>query len=77
MNGYLTDADLAERLGGEVTESDVARWRLQYGWPHLKVGRKVRYTEADVKRIEAMHHVEAEAPAGLPGQTALSAARSR
>lgn len=72
---YLTDADLAERLA--TTEASVIAWRQRYGWPHNKFGRQVRYSEADVKRIEAMHHVDADAPAGLPGQTALSAARSR
>jgi hypothetical protein len=75
MNDYLTDADLAERLG--ATEAQVVKLRQRYGWPHLKFGRRIRYTEADVKRIEAMHHVEAEKATGLPGQTALSAARSR
>ena len=75
MTDYLTDADLADRLG--ATEAQVVKLRQRYGWPHLKFGRRVRYTEADVKRIEQMHHVEAEAPTALPGQTRLSAARSR
>lgn len=72
---YLTDADLAERLA--TTEATVVAWRQRYGWPHLKVGRQVRYTESDVKRIEQLHHVESDAPTALPGQTKLSAARSR
>lgn len=72
---YLTDADLAELFG--EPEWKIAKWRQRYGWPHLKVGRQVRYTEADVAAIERLHRVESEAPKGLAGQTALSAARSR
>lgn len=72
---YETDATLAERFG--VPEWKVAKWRLRYGWPHMRVGRLVRYTEADVAAIERMHHVDpAPADPALPGQTALSAARS-
>lgn len=71
---YLTDADLADRLG--ATEAQVIRWRGRYGWPHLKVGRKVRYAESDVKAIEQMHRVDGDKQSGLPGQTALSARRS-
>lgn len=74
MSAYLTDADLAERLGEE--ESKVAAWRQRYGWPHMKLGRQVRYTEADVRAIEALHHVEAATVKSLPGQTARSAGRS-
>ena len=71
---YLTDADLADRFG--EPEQKIKKWRLQYGWPHLKIGRQVRYTEADVAEIEAKHRVRSERPEGLSGQTALSAARS-
>lgn len=73
---YLTDADLAEKLG--VPEKKVAEWRLRYGWPHMKVGRQVRYTLDDIAEIERRQHVAGSAPTSdaLPGQTALSAARS-
>jgi uncharacterized protein YjcR len=72
---FLTDADLAEKLG--EPEAKVVEWRRRYGWPHLKIGRQVRYTEADVRAIEALHHVGTAKSETLPGQTALSAARSR
>lgn len=72
---FLTEADLAEILG--VEEPKVSEWRRRYGWPHMKVGRQVRFTEADVRAIKSLHHVEGERPQALPGQTALSAARSR
>lgn len=72
---FLTEADLAKKLG--EPEAKVVEWRRRYNWPHLKIGRQVRYTESDLRAIEALHHVEGEKPGGLPGQTALSAARSR
>lgn len=72
---FLTEADLAATLG--ETEEKVAEWRRRYGWPHIKIGRQVRFTEADVRAITAQHHVESGKPEALPGQTALSAARSR
>lgn len=75
MSAYLTDADVAEKL--KIDEEKVPEWRRRYGWPHLKVGRIIRYTEADLRAIEAIHHVSGEKQIGLPGQTALSAARSR
>jgi excisionase family DNA binding protein len=71
---FLTEQQLAERLG--IAVDKVAEWRRRYGWPHLKIGREVRFTEADVRAIEAQHRVTSERPGGLPGQTALSAARS-
>jgi uncharacterized protein YjcR len=74
MTEFLTDADLGDMFG--VHESKVAEWRRRYAWPHVKVGREVRYTDADVRAIAAKHHVEGSKAAALPGQTALSAARS-
>lgn len=74
MTDFLTEADLAERLG--VAEIKVRKWRAQYRWPHVKIGRQVRFTESDVRAIEAMHHVTSDRPEALPGQTALSARRS-
>lgn len=74
---YFTDADLAEKLR-EPDVDKVRRWRRRYGWPHFRVGREVRYTADDLRAIERLHHVEPKAADdALPGQTALSAARSR
>lgn len=69
-----TEADLAEVLG--EPEEKVAEWRRRYGWPHFKIGRQVRFTDADVDAIVALHHVGGASRAGLPGQTALSARRA-
>lgn len=73
MTDFITEADLAKRLETDVAH--VAEWRRRYGWPHLKIGREVRFTEADVTAIEALHHVTTKRSEGLPGQTARSAAR--
>lgn len=75
MTEFLTETELAEMLG--EPEAKVIEWRRRYGWPHIKIGRQVRYTESDVRAIQALHHVSGDKPAALPGQTALSAARSR
>lgn len=72
---FLTEADLGDLLG--APEATVAEWRRRYRWPHFKVGRQVRFTEADVRAIEALHHVVGTKAAALPDQTALSAARSK
>jgi len=74
MTNFLTEADLAGLLN--VTEAKVTEWRRRYGWPCVKIGRQVRFTEADVRAIEAQHHVVSERDAGLPGQTLRSARRS-
>jgi uncharacterized protein YjcR len=75
MTAFLTEAQVAEMLG--EPEEKVAEWRRRYGWPHVKIGRQVRYTESDVQAIGRLHHVEAPRYDALPGQTSLSAARSR
>lgn len=75
MTDYFTDADLAEKLR-EPDVDKVIAWRRAYGWPHLKIGRQVRYTEADLRAIEALHRVEGTKVTVLPGQTKRSAARS-
>ena len=74
MSDFLTESDLAEALG--VDESMIRKWRQQYGWPHIKIGRQVRFTEADVRAITSQHHVSGERVSGLPGQTSRSIARS-
>lgn len=75
MIEFLTETDLADKLG--VPESTVSEWRRRYGWPHMKIGRQVRYTEADVRAIETQHHLSGDRRHALPDQTALSAARAR
>lgn len=70
----LTEADLAELM--QETEARVYEWRKRYRWPHLKIGRKVRYTEAQVEQILAAHVVAGEKPkAEDSGLSKRSAAR--
>lgn len=71
---FLTESDLAERLG--VPESTVTEWRRRYSWPHMKIGKRVRFSEADVRAIELQHHVKPAKADALPDQTPRSAARS-
>lgn len=75
MTEWLTEPEVAAKL--KITERQAADWRLRYHWPHIKVGRQIRYTEADLAAIERIHHVAPEKASGLPGQTALSVARSK
>lgn len=74
MSNFITEADLADTL--EVSVETVTEWRRRYGWPHVKIGRQVRFTEADVRAIAAQHHVGSKRPGGLPDQTERSVARS-
>lgn len=73
----LTDSDLAKAFGAD--EDKVALWRRTYGWPHIKVGRTVRYTAAQVEQILDSHSRERDAGGpvrvSIPGQTPRSARR--
>lgn len=72
----LTAADLAEVFG--VPERTVMEWRRQYGWPCVKVGRKFRFTPAQIEQIIAAHSRQSSTAAVVaPGQTPRSAARRR
>lgn len=73
-------AALATMFGDEanVDHRKVVEWTRRYGWPHVKVGRTIVFTDDDVRQILAMHHVAGTKASRetLPGQTSLSAARS-
>lgn len=74
--GLLTPDDMAERLG--VPVSTVMGWNRTKRWPHVRVGRRYRWTEeqyADIVRRQIVTPVKATA--AFPGQTARSAARQR
>lgn len=78
----ISSAELAEIFG--VEERTLLDWRRQYGWPCLRVGRRVRFTQAMVEEILAAHSesgakAAADDAAGgvLAGQSKGSAARSR
>lgn len=78
----LTDTDLAKAFG--ETEKLIGEWRRTYGWPHIKVGKAIRYTPQHVEQIIASHsHGQRSKPkkgAGprvqIPGQTDRAGRRS-
>lgn len=78
MSGHLiTPEEMAERWDG-VAVSTVMEWNRRHSWPHVKVGHSVRWTEDQYQQILRQHTETSPAgKAGLPGQTARSAARSR
>lgn len=55
----FTADDLADRYGH--SREYVLRAAREGKWPHLRVGRQVRFTEAHVAAIDAMHEVKATA----------------
>ena len=57
MSTHLTDRDLADRYGKSL-------WFVQSqcrtkAWPHLRVGKAIRFTEAHVEAIDALLEVPA------------------
>ena len=75
----LTEAELAELLKIEPEQARRLRWK--HDWPHLGIGKHVRYTEAQVEAILALHTHMPEPMAPplhvVPGQSARSAAYHR
>lgn len=77
MSDFYTEADLAEMLN--ATERRIGEWRRIYSWPHLRIGRTIRFTQNDVEQIVAKHAREAEAEplaVTIAGQTKRSARRA-
>lgn len=52
--------EVADRYG--VSNDYVMRQVRRHGWPHLKVGRSVMFTDAHVAALDAMYDV----PVGPP-----------
>lgn len=75
MNLY-TPADLAEQFG--KSERWVLEQVREHGWPRVKVGRTIRFTDDQVSLILSRHTIAAErvdAPR-IAGQTKRSARRA-
>ncbi|MFT3871099.1 MAG: helix-turn-helix domain-containing protein [Nocardioides sp.] len=70
----LTAADLAELLG--APESTVMEWCRTYRWPHVRLGRRFRWTPEQVEQIVAAHVVVGEKP-DTSGRTARAMQRRR
>ncbi|MFS3128677.1 helix-turn-helix domain-containing protein [Nocardioides sp. Bht2] len=59
----LTHSDLAERLN--LPLSTVVELRKREGWPHVRLGKAVRFTEAQVEQI-VTSHIVTSAPEAAP-----------
>lgn len=57
VDDLLTAADLAAIF--KTTPRRVMEWRVQYGWPCVKVGRTFRWTPEQVQQIKSRHTVSA------------------
>lgn len=49
----LTFEQLADRL--QLSESNVRSMCRRYYWPHVRLGRSIRFTEEQIERIAALH----------------------
>lgn len=78
----LTEADLVEVLNvpGDNPIATLRQWRKQYRWPHVKLGREVRFTPTQVESIIASRTVKpkaSESKAAATGLTKRSLAKKR
>lgn len=79
MSDLIAPEKLAEQFGENVDRRKVIEWTRRYGWPHVKVGRTIAFTQTHFEQIVALHSVDGtrDLRAGwIPGQTAISAARA-
>lgn len=68
IEARLTHADVAERMN--LPLSTTVELRKREGWPHVRFGKSVRFTEEQVAEIIASH-VVSEKPTDVvafPGQ---------
>lgn len=77
MSGaLLTPDDMATRLG--VPKSTVMQWNREHSWPHVRLGRRYRWTEEQYDTIVRKHvHVGKTTVPVTSGLTRRSAARRR
>ena len=69
-----THEDLAERLN--LPLSTIVGLRKREGWPHIKLGRAIRFTEEHIEQIIASHTVAKE-PAATPMFPGMRPTRAR
>jgi hypothetical protein len=76
MSNLLTLTDLAVKLSAD--EETVVKWQRRYHWPHVKIGRALRWTPEQADEIVRRHAVTApeSKPVVVSGQTARSARRA-
>lgn len=75
----LTSAEAAERIGCSVSTLHARCAKRE--WPHQRIGREYRFTEAQIEQIEQLITVDAEPDAPRPdkpvGMTDRSARHHR
>ena len=76
MTGLITPEQMADSFD-RVPVSTVLEWNRKLGWPHVRVGHRIRWTEEQYEEIVRRQSVTPAMPKGLPGQTSRSAARRR
>lgn len=76
MDTLLTPTDLAERWGGGKTARWVIEQRFKNGWPCVKVGRTIRFTQQQVDEIIRRQTVATAASVEAAGQTLASSSRN-
>ena len=74
MSTFLTPADLAERWN--TSPRWVLEQRLAHGWPCVKVGRTIRFTEEQAAEIQRRHTLTEKKLTEVGGQTKNSRART-
>lgn len=75
-NSLRSPEDLAELFGEGTTKRKVLDWMHQYEWPHVKVGRLIRFTDeqvAEILRRQTVATKPALPQAAIAGQTRRSA----
>lgn len=73
-DGLLDADDLAAIF--KVTRRRIMEWQLAHSWPHVRVGRSLRWTPEQVEQIKAKHTVTPQGVKPADGRTARSARRA-
>lgn len=73
-------AELADLFG--VSERQLMEWRRSNGWPSVRIGRTIRFTQAHVDQILERHSqaaigTDVEPAVAIAGQSKASAARAQ
>lgn len=71
----LTPEDMADLLG--VSRAKVLEWNRRYEWPHIRLGRRIRWTKVQVEDITARHTVASATTALTDTRTKRSSAARR
>lgn len=70
---YVTPDELAERFG--VRRRRLLELNAKHGWPHVRIGKHIRWTEDQIDQILRKHTVTGGVVNTKGGRTARSTAR--